>query len=288
MTMGRVFKAGSKAQQFAAHVGGLEQLRSLATRFADRQIPLMPIKGVLIREAFYDDPVDRPVKDLDILVPSGRYEQAQTELESLGYRLVPESTRNHFQCSFRKDSALLPVDLHRSLFEECRYSFATQGIFDRAQSDEGLFGCQVHRMRDLDIVAHLIGKLGSDHVGFENKARLQDLSQVASRSSFSSQDLVDHMESLGLSRAGRYVRGLFLPNGHLPSGLEGLDELPADPLADLFAGLALRANSRWGHASLPAKITALGLAGSTIGSLGLISAGVRRQIRRRTESARED
>jgi len=274
---------GSQAQQFAALVGGREQLQRIAECFGERRISLMPLKGMLLRERYYEDPLSRPVKDIDLLVPRARYQEAIRCLEELEYIRTDPTSPNHFQCALRRKGSLLAVDLHRSLFEDTRYGLDTAGVFRRAELNESVFGTPVSLMNELDVVGHLVGKLASDHVALAHPSRLEDLRRAGRRLSVSPAVLGRHLDDHGLSRAARYTTGLLQRSGGLPPGLQGLNALSADPWGSALAELAVKTGVLCGGTSVPAKVTALGLTGSTLGSVGLIFAGMRKRFRRSRE-----
>ena len=68
------------------------QLQSILAAFAAADLPAMPVKGCALNLLGYFQPGQRPMTDLDIVVPQARAFNAATILESLGWQF--DSTQN--------------------------------------------------------------------------------------------------------------------------------------------------------------------------------------------------
>jgi hypothetical protein len=68
------------------------QLKAILEAFAAANVPAMPVKGCALNLLGYFQPGQRPMTDLDIVVPQHRAFDAAGALESLGWHF--ESTRN--------------------------------------------------------------------------------------------------------------------------------------------------------------------------------------------------
>ncbi len=62
------------------------QLRTALTALGSHGIPVIALKGVVLVDKVFHDPGLRPMKDIDLLVPAHRAEEAQTLLCQMGYQ----------------------------------------------------------------------------------------------------------------------------------------------------------------------------------------------------------
>jgi hypothetical protein len=77
------------AEQFEANVQRLTtmqgELEAILALFAERQLPLMPLKGSILAATVYEQAGLRPMADLDLLIHPEDFAQATTLLKDLGY-----------------------------------------------------------------------------------------------------------------------------------------------------------------------------------------------------------
>jgi hypothetical protein len=87
-------------------------------------VEAIPLKGADLRHRVYDDPIVRPMVDLDLLIPETQIDISCSTLESLGFRLQPKfiDPRPGFRQRYRREIHLDPppnlplmVDLHWQL-----------------------------------------------------------------------------------------------------------------------------------------------------------------------------
>jgi len=211
----------------------------------------MPVKGALLQHWLYEDPSERPLTDVDLLVPPRDLRSAVMRLQSAGYRPAGRSSIGAVVMGTPLGVAL---DLHPRLFDRARYRLPTHELFGRSSEDRVLYGASVRLPSPLDVYAHLIGKFGSDHLNARATARLDEIARMASQLRASPETVARHLVHCGMRRVSRYV----LPMVHRTTGdgfaLQVCDRLPRDPvgrgvvaLADF--GLALSA-PRSGTAAL--------------------------------------
>ncbi len=62
-----------------------QELAEILALFANKQIPLMPLKGSILGLKFYQDPAYRPMADLDLLIRAADFEVSAHLLTQLGY-----------------------------------------------------------------------------------------------------------------------------------------------------------------------------------------------------------
>lgn len=94
------------------------------------------IKGVAYATRIYRDPAERPMGDIDLLVPASEHAEAQATLERLGYRARAsrvERSRFHHATTLERDGAA--IDLHRAIVQPLRSRVDSAGLWSRAQPD---------------------------------------------------------------------------------------------------------------------------------------------------------
>jgi len=97
----------------------LHDLESIIGAFTAAKIPVMPVKGCALNLLGYFKSGQRPMGDLDIVVPQARAFEAAAILESLGWQrdttqnrpLAPAEVRFSAHSKFTKDRVLI-VELH--------------------------------------------------------------------------------------------------------------------------------------------------------------------------------
>lgn len=221
----------------------------VAQKLAAPGISVMPVKGALLQHWLYDDPTERPMTDVDLLVRPDALERAVTQLESEGYRTVarPSAGAVMMETPFG-----LALDLHPTLFDPARYRLPTTELFARGTVDTILFGASVRLPSPLDVYAHLIGKVGSDHLDARATARLDEISRMVRRIDAPPETVARHLVHCGMRRVSRYVLPLVHQATGDPFAREVHDRLPFDPVGGsiaVIANLGLRAAppvSWWG------------------------------------------
>lgn len=100
-----------------------EEIPQVLRALGRADIEAIILKGADVRHRLYDDPVVRPMADLDLLIPRSRLREAKKILVQSGYLPLPES-RPGFAERFESEMTFRPgpgqcltVDLH---FEELR------------------------------------------------------------------------------------------------------------------------------------------------------------------------
>ena len=98
------------------------RLLEVAEAFADRSIRMLVLKGPAIAHAFYPDPSWRNFGDLDLLVPTDRWDEAVRLASEVGFVRDTPEPRPGFDVRFGKaathtDPRGLVLDLHRTLAE---------------------------------------------------------------------------------------------------------------------------------------------------------------------------
>ncbi|MBC7174256.1 MAG: nucleotidyltransferase family protein, partial [Polyangiaceae bacterium] len=106
-----------------------------------RGIPVMALKGAALHALIYEDPADRPLSDVDLLVRPRDHARAIVALESIGFRPVAPTTS--WATSLVASDQPLSVDLHRRLFPTGLFRLRVEELFARAHLDTTTFGAPV-------------------------------------------------------------------------------------------------------------------------------------------------
>jgi len=223
----------------------------VAGKLARSGISVMPVKGALLQHWLYDDPTERPLTDVDLLVLPADLEVAVKRLESAGYRLL---ARPSFGPVVLRTPFGLALDLHPSLFDGARYRLSTEELFARSSEDTRLYAVRVQLPSPLDVYAHLIGKFGSDHLDGRATGRLDEIARMSARLEPSPETAARHLAHCGMRRVSRYVLPLVHETTRDSFALQVRDHLPTDRIGD---GLALAAKLVMTNASPQSSAAAL-------------------------------
>ncbi len=95
-------------------------LAEVAGALHEQGIRPLLIKGPAVASWLYDDPGERPYRDLDLLVAPERFDSAEAVLSRLGYRdreagLRPDEREDHEHTWLRVGERSVLVDLHRRI-----------------------------------------------------------------------------------------------------------------------------------------------------------------------------
>lgn len=228
-----------------------ELVGDVARRLAGSGIVVMPVKGALLQHWLYDDPAERPLTDVDLLVRPDEFGTAVTRLEAAGYERTHHGSVGG---SVLHTPFGLALDLHSQLFDRARYRMPTRDLFARSGVDDALYGASVQIPSALDVYAHLIGKFGSDHLDARATARLDEIARLATRIDASPETLARHLTHCGMRRVSRYA----LPLVHQATGdafsRTVWECLPPDPVGRTIVALA---NPLLGRLSPDSRVGAL-------------------------------
>ena len=168
------------------------------------EIPALALKGLdLIHRVYRFD--ERPLDDIDLLVPFDRLRDAMAALESIGFRTPAEPARTHYI----RSSHHLPLDapgplpvgfeLHWDLAQQGRFSVDPDGLLERAHplslGQQTMLRCDDH-----DFVAHLL----LHHLSHYFDTRLKwliDLQRITTSPEFNWERALDRIRAWGATVA---------------------------------------------------------------------------------------
>jgi hypothetical protein len=128
-------------------------LREVGDALAAERIPVALIKGAAYAGRIYADPAERPMSDVDLLVPPALHARAERALRRLGFWRVGsprQQSRLHHAVGYKRKGA--SIDLHRSIVQPWRSRIDVDALWRRAvPGDDGLW-----RLDPVDeVVIHL-------------------------------------------------------------------------------------------------------------------------------------
>jgi hypothetical protein len=108
-------------------------LGEVGDALADERIPVAVIKGAAYVGRIYEDPAERPMSDVDLLVPPDQHAQAERVLRWLGFWRVGsprQQSRLHHAVGYKRKGA--SIDLHRSIVQPWRSRVDVEALWRRA------------------------------------------------------------------------------------------------------------------------------------------------------------
>ena len=136
------------------------QLSEILEAFADARLAVIPLKGAWLSETVYDDPSQRNMSDLDLLVRSEEVDACHTQFRALGYLAKNDALHSTFTYDQAYLHASHPycVEMHwcftSDLVPETRVPDIA-AIWQRT-SEARLFSQPVRQLKPEDQLAHLI------------------------------------------------------------------------------------------------------------------------------------
>lgn len=108
-------------------------LREAGDALAAEGIPAAVIKGAAYLGRIYEDPAERPMSDVDLLVPPALHARAERVLRRLGFWRVGsprQQSRLHHAVGYKRKGA--SIDLHRSIVQPWRSRVDVAALWQRA------------------------------------------------------------------------------------------------------------------------------------------------------------
>lgn len=144
-----------------------KQLAQLLGEFEGAGLDVVPLKGAWLSEAVYDDPAQRTMSDLDLLVRREDRDAAHARLLACGYTSGQDTLHNPYSRdqSYRHPSYPYAIELHWDFFSQMSDAVPPPDLA-AIWSHTGAASCCGRRVRQLpaeDVVAllahHLLGHL---------------------------------------------------------------------------------------------------------------------------------
>lgn len=127
--------------------------------------PVMMCKGIVLAKRYYDSPAQRPMSDVDLVVPVDRVRDAARALERIGYGCgkdfaAMDEARYQDYIALRHSVALSrggdQIDLHWYVMRSCRSAAANRRFWTNAESFEIAPGVAARQLRAGDMLLHVV------------------------------------------------------------------------------------------------------------------------------------
>lgn len=172
---------------------GLERRRELDTvlrALDENAIQVLVLKGIVLAHDTYPDPSLRPMMDIDLLIPRGRWDQAREALERTGLQ-IPERHRYRplvghdgipqEEKPLQRPGTRIMVELHTALeFGEAAGRVDLTAIWPRTR-DVSLSGIVAKTLCPEDFLIHLCHHLSSHHLFDKGLLPLVDIHLYVTR-----------------------------------------------------------------------------------------------------------
>jgi hypothetical protein len=240
---------------FLSSVVGKALLQDAARVLNAASVPVMPLKGILLQHTVYDDPAERTITDVDLLVPAEHAARAHAALVEASFvsRAVPT---HPFERVYQRPDDALAVDLHTQIFPPHRFRPDDRQLFARSARNTQVFGVPVMLPDPCDLYAHLVGNFTKDHANQENRMHLRDFGAVARRFALEPGQVAEHLARTGLARAARYTLGYAVAVERDAFAARVIACLPRDALGRALAGGAIGVTMRLPRSAPAAKLAA--------------------------------
>jgi hypothetical protein len=153
-----------------------------------------PIKGVSYATALYTIPAERPMTDIDLMVPPTAYAQARRVLTALGFRNDIRAPLHHASVWVRGD---VIIDLHRGIIGAGRAHVDLDAVWERAREGWPQGACRFDPADEL--VFHLVHMARSRLCG--PLIQVVDTARMLSRDNTISAVALGRARAWGLGRA---------------------------------------------------------------------------------------
>lgn len=211
-------------EKLATYIVAQQLLGRTAKTLSSVDIPVMPLKGVLLQATTYERPWDRDITDIDLLVPEECFKSALDCLVGAGCTFEYDPTG---AANVRWPDIPISIDLHSRLFPQALFRLPTAEVFARARPNSDICGHRIWIADPLDTYAHLVGHFVKSRLDNRDTKYFRDLNKLAEREALDPYFCARHLQRCGLARAARYV---------LP--------LVVSAEADAFSALVLQALER--------------------------------------------
>lgn len=136
-------------------------------------IPVVVLKGMALAITLYSDPALRPMRDIDVLAPADRFDEAVARLLDRGYRFDAQDLAPGFVSRFShhavfvesKNRPPVQIELHRTLPFLPLQAEAVMTWFWQRQEQHVIEGCPVVVFDPTAQLLHLAVHLAYQHAG---------------------------------------------------------------------------------------------------------------------------
>jgi hypothetical protein len=200
----------TRATIWAAQTRAEHVLRVIAPIFKQGAIPLCPIKGVVLGRWLYDDVVDRPLSDVDLLVRPRERAALREAARKAGWRLVRASEELH-ELAFCVQGVV--IEAHAEVVRRDLTALSADDLIERCSIDSTTFGFEIHRLDDLDHLIWLVVEVVKDWFVEANAHQPADLERLLARLLDRRSELIDRAQQAGFM-TGLYNAARWMAEEH--------------------------------------------------------------------------
>jgi hypothetical protein len=208
------------------HQLGGQALAKVAALFSGTKIPLVPVKGIALGQWIYETEVDRPLRDLDLLIPRSGFDTSVELARRSGHEIL-YATPELGELTMTIDGFW--VELHAEFGRRELTSLSTETVIHRARGEQ-LWGIDVLRVDDVDHFLLLAANVVKDGFRWSNPHQAEDLKRMLALLVEANriQDLVDRTREASFVSALRSV-GDWMVEEHHCAEFERLQHLLSPP-----------------------------------------------------------
>ncbi len=228
-----------------------DEVARIAAALAARQVPVMLLKGLALAQTVYANLAERPVNDLDLLLPAAQIDTAQQALVDLGYRAVGLRWLGRWQRRYRSELPMVCADqpgpragllaeLHWSLVESPYHvdRVETEAIWQRSRPAAWPSGAHLPDLSTL--LLHNAAHMALHHSQQLRLIWLVDVDRLARRPDLDWDDVLAQAQtwSFGLALQAALQAGRAWLGTPCPAAVwERLAVLAAEPAAQAMWGV---------------------------------------------------
>jgi hypothetical protein len=108
-----------------------QEARPIVAALVEAGVRVAPIKGLAYAKTLYDNPAERPMRDIDLLVPRDRRDSARVVLAQRGFRRAESAVLHHAEAWVRGELAL---DLHWNIIAPGRSRIDLDAVWSRTSA----------------------------------------------------------------------------------------------------------------------------------------------------------
>jgi hypothetical protein len=216
----------SKSHVWIAQRAAEEALRAIAPIFEQHNIPLCPVKGVVLARWLYIDIAERPLCDVDLLVRRRDCTALRHIIRQRKWKLVRDSEELG-ELAFVVGGMV--VEAHAEVVRRDLTTFTAEDFLGRSSPDSATFGFEIRRLDDVDHILLLLIELVKDWFVEANAHQPEDAERLLRRVAHRTSDLIVRAHDAGFT-TGLHNAARWLADKHRSEGFRALlDQLGPPP-----------------------------------------------------------
>ncbi len=212
--------------------------------------PVVPVKGVVLARWIYDDVSERPLRDVDVLVPRAAFGDVLRAIRNAQLRILYE-TEELGELLFMSEG--MEVEIHAEVGRRELTNLTVDDVLSRSVTDTQTFPFAIQRLDDIDHFLLLVANVVKDYFTVCNPHQPEDLRRMFDRTSERTTELVELARRVGFA-TGLYNTVAWMAETHRSASFATLLKQLQEPPRPLHAAVV-----RW-HRRLSRPSPTLGLA----------------------------